>query len=98
MGKGDGKVYFRHVRNIDGEGNVGNMGGATIAYQEIAPDVFKIAVAKCHPKDNFCKKIGRVKSTGRLNSTNLSYVVNTDWASLHAQFPKNLEEFNKACE
>lgn len=98
MSKVDGKVYFRHIRDINEDGKINNMGGVTIAYQEVAPDVFKIATARCHPKDNFCKKVGRVKSTGRLNSTNLSYVVNITWASLHEQFPKNLVEFNAACE
>jgi len=31
---------------------------------------FQIGVAKCHPNDQFCKKIGRAKAYGRAKSSN----------------------------
>jgi hypothetical protein len=32
-------------------------------------EVVAFAVAKCNPKDQFCKQQGRVKAAGRLNSS-----------------------------
>lgn len=87
-----GKIYFRHVRNIV-DGKIDNMGGATIAYQEISPNIFKLAISRCHPKDNFDKKLGRIKSSGRLNSPDQSYIIDATWKELHEIFPKDMEEF-----
>jgi len=36
----------------------------------IVGNEFHIGVAKCHPNDQFCKKIGRAKAEGRAKSSN----------------------------
>lgn len=36
----------------------------------IVSNEFHIGVAKCHPNDQFCKKIGRAKAEGRAKSSN----------------------------
>ena len=41
----------------------------------IVGNEFHIGVAKCHPNDQFCKKVGRAKAYGRAKSTN-NIVVN----------------------
>lgn len=61
---------FIHLRSTQGNGAV------TIAYtvlsevghHEIARTRVFYALAKCSPRDNFCRRTGRVKSAGRLNS------------------------------
>lgn len=43
-------------------------GGITYAIEVDDNDiVLNVAAAVCHPKDNFCKAIGRTIATGRLN-------------------------------
>jgi hypothetical protein len=54
---------FIHIRT-----NRNNVkGGKTVAYEE-ADGVVVYAVAKCHERDNFCRRTGRVKAEGRLKS------------------------------
>ncbi len=46
-------------------------GGVTIAAEiDDQDNVIAYAVAKCGPHDNFNRRTGRVKATGRLNSQN----------------------------
>lgn len=71
-------MIFRHIREIDYDNYVEicPTGGMTLAVQELEPWFFaalkpgdffekKIGVAKCHPKENFCKKIGREIATSK---------------------------------
>jgi hypothetical protein len=61
------KVHYIHLRLIDGTGKKLNRGGATIAFREVGDEI-EYAIAKCSPNDNFSRKLGRIKSEGRLNS------------------------------
>ena len=80
------KVFFKHFRPVI-NGKIDNRGGMTVAYTPRDGGGVKFAFACCHPGDNFNKRIGRVKSSGRLNS------------KIEAlQFDGNLEEFDKYME
>jgi len=59
-------VKFIHLRA--GIMDVSPFGGTTIAY-EYNPETcdLRYAVAKCNPKEHYCKRVGRMVSTGRLN-------------------------------
>lgn len=81
-----GKVFFRHVRYLKGNG-VDNMGGATIAYQEVSPGKIVVAMSLCSRKDNFCRKTGRTISNGRLKSPSQSVVVESDWLTFVKTLP-----------
>ena len=72
-----GKVHFRHIRNFDKK-NITARGGRTIAFRQIDENTIEFAIAKCSPKDNFNKKIGRRIAEGRLNSGKVE-VVNETW-------------------
>lgn len=61
-------MLFRHFRDTFWE--IAATGGSTLAVQELEPWFFaslkpgdffekRFGLAKCHPKDNFCKKTGR---------------------------------------
>ena len=65
-----GKVNFIHRRPVV-DGKIQNSGGYTIAYREVENGV-EYAIARCSPRDNFSREVGRVKSSGRLNSGDLS--------------------------
>lgn len=59
-------VVFYHVRNVK---NL-TKGGATFAIEVDEADVVNaFAKAKCSIGDNFCRRLGRVKAEGRLNSS-----------------------------
>jgi len=56
---------FVHLRSTSGKG------ATTIAYSlDVEQQVCYFALARCNPMDNFCRRTGRVKSAGRLNSPN----------------------------
>lgn len=68
---------YRHyravVRGLDTEGQeyeeILPNGGATIAYHRDVvggENVYRVGVAYCNPKDNYCKRYGRAKAQGRL--------------------------------
>jgi hypothetical protein len=66
-------VRFIHLRDHDPHGAILAHGGATIAF-EVVPgedvgdkDVF-FSWAECHYRDNFCRRVGRAKAGGKLNS------------------------------
>lgn len=65
-------VRFIHLRP---EELTNSRGGATLAYvgdtNSDGNKVTKIAVAFCNPADNYSKKLGRVKSYGRLQQLNV---------------------------
>lgn len=56
--------------------------------------VVKIAVAFCHPNDNFSKHLGRVKATGRLTSLmqGKSHPDNDRFFVIHTDDPKESAE------
>ena len=58
---------FLHVRNIEDSetGTHACKGGATVAY-DVVDGVVQFAVAICSTRDNFCRRIGRAVSEGRL--------------------------------
>lgn len=57
-------VKFYHIRN-----KAEPRGGLTVAMELDANElVIGYAVAKCHERDNFVKRLGRVKAAGRLKS------------------------------
>jgi hypothetical protein len=93
--KENGKIFFRHIRYMK-DGKVQNMGGVTIAYQEVVPGSIKIAIAMCSNKDNFHRKMGRIISSGRLNSPNKSVIVDMDWDSFIKTIPYDMSQFDNA--
>ena len=61
-------IQFIHLRDKSS-----CKGGITVAfeYDDESKVVSKAAIARCHEKDNYNKKIGRIKAAGRLNSPRL---------------------------
>ncbi len=65
------KQKLRHIRAKDRSGAILSKGGATIsAVVDENDKVVKFAIAWCHSRDNFSRHVGRVKSTGMMNSEN----------------------------
>lgn len=91
-----GKVVFRHVRVINPDNTINNLGGATIAYQDYYNNKIKVSIAVCSAKDNFCKKTGRIIAGGRLNSDKQSSFVNMSWDEFHKVLPKTFNEMDNA--
>lgn len=56
---------FLHYRQFDYAGCIMGNGGVTVAYIVTELGV-EFAIAKCHAKDRYNKKLGRLKSYGRL--------------------------------
>lgn len=61
----DQDVSYIHLRP---DSSRTNTNGLTIAYRPITDDKIEYAVAICSSRDNFCRRQGRIKSSGRLNS------------------------------
>lgn len=61
-------LKYAHLRTMSPLG-VSGLGGATVAC-EVSPEgfVLKAAASICNPRDNFSRKVGRIKATGRLKS------------------------------
>jgi hypothetical protein len=55
---------FLHIRNTEA-GQVTGKGGLTVAYSQAEGNLY-YAVARCSSRENFCRKIGRAVSRGRL--------------------------------
>lgn len=68
------KVHYIHVRNRNHDGTIDNRGGTTVAFREVPEVGIEYAYAFCSPKDNFSRHLGRVKSSGRLNSPKSRHV------------------------
>ena len=58
---------FIHLRNRDNNNRVTVKGGTTVAFT-YENGIVRFALAKCHERDNFCRRTGRVKAEGRLKS------------------------------
>lgn len=71
-----GAPRFLHYRSFDGKGKVESRSGATIAYVTNEDGTISWAAAFCHPRDNYCKRMGRVKASGHLKSP--AYAETTD--------------------
>jgi hypothetical protein len=52
-------VSFVHVRDYNYEGQYMSRGGATVAWHRAGPNRIVASVAQCHPKDHYCKWMGR---------------------------------------
>lgn len=67
-------VSFIHLRTKNNFDNTTSCkGGVTIAFEYYTNTkvVVKAAIARCHENDNYNKRLGRIKSRGRLNSPRL---------------------------
>lgn len=87
MGKSP-EVKFIHLRAIEvGTGGlrVSCRGGLTVAFTPEPEGGYRIATAQCHAKDNFNRKVGRIKAAGRLNSDRQSKVIKADEKDLVVQ-------------
>lgn len=60
-------IKFMHIRPLH-HGQPETKGGMTIAYENMGDNTYQYAISFCHPKDNFCKRTGRVKAAGRMQS------------------------------
>lgn len=66
-------MQFMHIRNFNAAvtdrnpRGLSNFGGATIAYEITDIGCF-VAVARCHPNDNFCRAKGRAIAGGKIRS------------------------------
>lgn len=87
-----GKVFFRHIRNINDDGTVSNRGGATVAYQEVKPGLIRVAMALCSNRDNFCRKTGRTIAGGRMNSQVASGFIETSWENFIKSMPYTMDD------
>ena len=59
-------IKYIHYRYKRFDGTPHTKGGETFAYVVHANGSVTVARALCNPKDNYCKRIGRDISTGRL--------------------------------
>lgn len=73
--KSEHEIKFLHFRKFNGFNPESN-GGATVAYYEKDGTIYW-AEARCSDKDNFSKTVGRIKSFGRLHSSNANVEKNT---------------------
>lgn len=69
--------YIHRRRKVNGV--IHNAGGSTIAFREISNGQIEYAEAKCSPRDNFSRAVGRVKATGRLSSDRYRKVAHCSW-------------------
>ena len=58
-------MKFIHLRNENEERHLHPKGGITIGYDVTKNDVIEYAVAKCGPRDHYCRKIGAKICEGR---------------------------------
>lgn len=64
-------IRFAHYRVLNTKTNeVLTTGGVTLAVAKINDNLYRVAGAKCHEADHYCKKNGRAKAKGRLLARN----------------------------
>lgn len=62
-------VIYHHMRSTDESGKAVPNGGVTIAIKiPESGNIISAGFARCHVNDPFCKRTGRVKAMGRLQS------------------------------
>ena len=61
-------IKIAHIRLRRTDNAINSNGGVTVAYEKLSDNIYKFALASCHPHDNFSKKLGRAKALGRLKS------------------------------
>lgn len=60
-------------------GDMSSRAGATVAYYlDKHFNTYVYAIAFCHPRDRFDKKLGRIKSSGKLQSKNHRVLTETN--------------------
>lgn len=64
--KYDGAKFIHLKDSINCDAHNPHYGGATLCYLYVDGDTY-VAVAHCHPKDRYDKKLGRTKAFGLLN-------------------------------
>lgn len=76
------RVKVKHIRNVV-NGQISNLGGMTVAAMvDDDFNVIKYGVAKCHTNDNFVKRLGLVKATGRMKSSTEFLTTNVKYDEL----------------
>lgn len=86
----DNSPRFLHYRSFNEDGSVNSRSGATIAYVSNVDGTVTWAGAFCHPKDNYNKRMGRVKASGHLKSP--KYATTTEVAMTDADFRSYIDE------
>lgn len=61
-------IQFLHIRPRHLDGTFMTKGGTTYAFTQNDDGSFSVAEARCHWNDNFCRRIGRAISSGRLKA------------------------------
>lgn len=87
------ETKFLHYR-LFGDNGIAARGGITVAYCEIAPGKLRVAQARCHTLDNFVKRQGRIKASGRLQSEKLSRTFEGTDRELMDQIDADLNNLN----
>lgn len=75
-------IRFLHIREQFNGALLGK-GGTTVAYEEDVGTI-RFAVAKCSPRDNYCRKTGRAIAIGRLNANKDRTIVHADGKPIEA--------------
>lgn len=64
------QIKYKHYRYVCGDMQMGfsphNLGGYTMAYQELDNGDFLVGVSRCSDEDNFCRQLGRIHAKCRL--------------------------------
>lgn len=76
-----------HIRLRKTDNTINSNGGVTVAYEKLATDTYKYALAFCHPHDNFNKKLGRAKAIGRMKS---KHFIQMDGAKTDSELIANI--------
>lgn len=59
-------IRFIHLRQFNADrGEYQHNAGTTIAY-EVTDNEIRYSVARCNPREHFCKRVGRQVASGRL--------------------------------
>ena len=86
------EVKFLHLRNYTDDGVPSEMGGLTVAFTPALDgekDTLWVGLSKCSDQDNFCKRIGRLISQGRLqcgprNDGRGAHIIKTSEQEIHS--------------
>ncbi|WEU67356.1 hypothetical protein [Xanthomonas phage JGB6] len=90
----DNQVKFLHLRLFH-EGQVLSRGGRTIAYVENTDGTLTFATAACHPRDNYSKRLGRIKAQGLLKSSSRAQTVTMSGREFQDRIDADLSKLNQ---